>query len=117
MNQHAVLIRDIPDFPKPGVVFKDITPLLRDAAALRDVIAALADTVRGERIDAVAAIESRGFIFGAALATGGTLVAARELIKAVGGELVAATVVIELAFLDGRRRWGDGAPLHALWRY
>jgi adenine phosphoribosyltransferase len=172
MKQHTVLIRDIPDFPKPGIVFKDITPLLRDAKALRDVIAALADTVRDERIDAVAAIESRGFIFGAALATalgagfvpirkpgklpartvgvdyaleygkdrleihadafgagarvvliddvlatGGTLLAARELIAALGGHLVAATVVIELGFLQGRERWGDGAPLHALWRY
>lgn len=58
---------DVPDFPEPGVVFKDITPLLQDGPAFRSVIGALADRYR-DRIDAVAGVESRGFVFGAALA-------------------------------------------------
>jgi adenine phosphoribosyltransferase len=61
------LIRDIPDFPQPGILFRDITPLLRDPAAFRQVTAALAEPFRG-RVDAVAGVESRGFIFGAPLA-------------------------------------------------
>ncbi|HSN01251.1 MAG TPA: adenine phosphoribosyltransferase [Rudaea sp.] len=61
-------IRDVPDFPKPGIVFKDITPLLADAAALRECVAQLAAPFRGAGIAAVCGIESRGFIFGAALA-------------------------------------------------
>ncbi len=62
------LIRDIPDFPKPGIVFKDITPLLADAGALEEVVDAL--TAFAEKVDAqaVAGIESRGFIFGAPIA-------------------------------------------------
>ena len=54
------MIRDVPDFPKPGIVYKDITPILSDGAALRYVIDSFADRYRG-RIDAVAGIESRGF--------------------------------------------------------
>jgi adenine phosphoribosyltransferase len=60
-------IRDIPDFPQPGILFRDITPLLADGAAFRDLVDAVADRYRGG-IDAVVAIESRGFIFGAPLA-------------------------------------------------
>jgi adenine phosphoribosyltransferase len=60
-------IRDIPDFPKPGIVFKDITPLLADAEAFRAMIDALVAPYRG-RIDAVLGIESRGFIIGAPVA-------------------------------------------------
>ncbi|MEO5987918.1 MAG: adenine phosphoribosyltransferase [Candidatus Eisenbacteria bacterium] len=59
-------IRDVPDFPKRGILFKDITPLLADAAAFRDSISQLAASVT--RPDAVVAIESRGFLFGAPLA-------------------------------------------------
>ncbi|MBA4285619.1 MAG: adenine phosphoribosyltransferase [Xanthomonadaceae bacterium] len=62
------LIRDVPDFPKPGIVFKDITPLLEDAAGFRACIEALAARVSPHRPDALVAIESRGFIFGAPLA-------------------------------------------------
>lgn len=58
---------DVPDFPVPGVTFKDITPLLQDASAFRTVIEGLADAYRGS-VDTVAGIESRGFLFGAALA-------------------------------------------------
>ncbi|MCX7717869.1 MAG: adenine phosphoribosyltransferase [Candidatus Sumerlaeaceae bacterium] len=61
-------IRDVPDFPKPGIIFKDITPLLGDAEALRYAIKLLADRYRPMRIAKVAGIESRGFIFAAALA-------------------------------------------------
>ena len=60
-------IRDIPDFPKPGIVFKDITPLLADAAAFRAMIDTLVAPYRG-RVDMVLGIESRGFIIGAAAA-------------------------------------------------
>jgi adenine phosphoribosyltransferase len=165
-------IRDVPDFPKPGIVFKDITPLLANAQALHKCVVALAEPYRETRLDAVCAIESRGFIFGAALArelgvgfvpirkpgklparkigadyaleygsdrlemhadalghgtrvvlvddvvaTGGTLLAARALIAQLDAELVAASVVIELAFLNARARWAAGVPLHALIRY
>ena len=67
------LIRDVPDFPKPGIVFKDITPLLADAAAFRATIDALTERVAPLEADAILAIESRGFIFGAALAHGAGL--------------------------------------------
>jgi adenine phosphoribosyltransferase len=60
-------IRDIPDFPKPGIVFKDITPLLADAGAFRAAIDALVEPYRG-RVDMVLGIESRGFIVGSAAA-------------------------------------------------
>ena len=62
------LIRDVPDFPKPGILFKDITPLLGDADALRDATTAMAEPFRGEKIDHVVGIESRGFILGAIVA-------------------------------------------------
>ncbi|MEO8605872.1 MAG: adenine phosphoribosyltransferase [bacterium] len=60
-------IRDIPDFPKPGILFKDITPLLADGKALRWTIDHLGERYRGS-VDIVLGIESRGFLFGAALA-------------------------------------------------
>jgi len=165
-------VRDIPDFPKPGILFKDITPLLGNAAALHRCVLALAEPYQGMQLDAVCAIESRGFIFGAALArelglgfvpirkpgklpartigaeyaleygsdrlemhadalaagarvvlvddviaTGGTLLAARALIGQLGAELVAASVVIELEFLQARARWAAPVPLHALLKY
>jgi len=62
------LIRDVPDFPEPGIVFKDITPLLADADARRTAIDALADPYRDAGVDAVFGIESRGFIFGVGVA-------------------------------------------------
>lgn len=61
-------IRSIPDFPKKGILFRDITTLIADPAAFAGAVDALAERYKGERIDAVAAIESRGFIFGAPLA-------------------------------------------------
>jgi adenine phosphoribosyltransferase len=62
------LIRDIPDFPRPGIVFKDITPLLADAGALADAVARLAGYARDLRVDCVVAAEARGFLLGPALA-------------------------------------------------
>jgi adenine phosphoribosyltransferase len=62
-------IRDIPDFPKPGIVFKDITPLLSDGAAFRAAVDQFVERFRG-RVDVVLGIESRGFLIGAAAAYG-----------------------------------------------
>lgn len=64
----ASYIRAIPDFPKPGIMFRDITPLLASPKALREAIAQMADHYRGRKIDAVGAAEARGFIFAAPLA-------------------------------------------------
>jgi len=61
-------VRDIPDFPRPGIVFKDITPLLLDAAALDQAVSELAALARPLSVDLVVAAEARGFILGAALA-------------------------------------------------
>ncbi|MDX1562692.1 MAG: adenine phosphoribosyltransferase [Gammaproteobacteria bacterium] len=62
------LVKDVPDFPKPGIVFKDITPLLTDSAAFSAITDCLEERSAAHRGDAILAIESRGFIFGAALA-------------------------------------------------
>jgi adenine phosphoribosyltransferase len=152
-------LRDVPDFPKPGIVFKDITPLLADPNTFNlclDTTAAHFDSVT---LDAIVGIESRGFIFGAALAsrmrkafvparkpgklpyrtkrvdyqleygsdalemhedavkpgdkilivddllaTGGTAWAACELVREMGGTVIAASFVVELTFLAGRER-------------
>lgn len=64
----ADFVRTIPDFPKPGILFRDITPLLASPAAFREAVRRLADHYRPRRIDAVAAAEARGFIFAAPLA-------------------------------------------------
>ena len=178
MQDLAALIRAVPDFPRPGVLFRDVSPLLADAEGFARCIDALAEPWQGQGqgqgqcVQAVCGIESRGFIFGAALAlklgagfvpirkagklpppvlgtdyqleygsdrlevgskalcagertliiddvlaTGGTLAAARELVAQLGGELIGAAVVIELAALHGRHRWLGGTPLHALLRY
>ncbi|MFY2765463.1 adenine phosphoribosyltransferase [Arenimonas sp. MALMAid1274] len=172
MGGFADLIRDVPDFPKPGIVFKDILPVLSDPAAFASAINALSDPWRTLGLTAVAGIEARGFILGAAmarelgvgfvplrkpgklpgqlhevayaleyghdrlqvqrdafaagsrvllvddvLATGGTLVAAAELLQATGAELVGAAVLVELRALGGRARWTCPAPLHATLAY
>lgn len=160
-------IRDVPDFPKPGILFKDITPLLSDAEGLKVAIEGLAACVDPDSYDLVCGVESRGFIFGTALArhvnkgfipvrkpgklpwktasesyeleygsdtleihtdaceagrrilmvddllaTGGTMEAANKLIRKVGGDPVACAFVIELSFLEGRKRLD--VPTHAL---
>lgn len=86
------LIRDIPDFPEPGIVFKDITPLLLDGPASRAVTVGLAEFARPLDVDVVIGAEARGFIFGAALAQelGAGFVPARK-----PGRLPAETVSVE----------------------
>jgi adenine phosphoribosyltransferase len=165
------LIRDIPDFPKPGIGFKDITPLLADADALSQAVTMLADSARALQVDCVIAAEARGFLLGPALAlelgagfvlarkpgklpyetvsaeylleygegqlelhsdavasgarvlvhddllaTGGTAAALCELVEGLGGEVVGCGFLIELAFLDGRRRLAPH-EVHALLSY
>src|SRR6185295_14862019 len=61
-------IRDIPDFPKPGILFKDITPVLTDAALCNDIAAGFYDRLKSKKIDGIVGIESRGFLFGMMLA-------------------------------------------------
>ncbi|MBV9804156.1 MAG: adenine phosphoribosyltransferase [Solirubrobacterales bacterium] len=86
------LIREIPDFPKAGIVFKDITPLLLDAAALRTAVAELVDFARPLEVDLVVSAEARGFILGGALASalGAGFVPARK-----PGRLPSETVSVE----------------------
>ena len=73
-------IRDIPDFPKPGILFKDITPILSDAALMQRITDAIVERFSGENIDVVVGMESRGFIFGVpvAMALGAAFVPARK---------------------------------------
>jgi adenine phosphoribosyltransferase len=164
-------IRDVPDFPKPGIIFKDITPLLSMPEAFQYTVEALAEPFRSKKITRVAAIESRGFIFGSCvarlleagfvpirkpgklpwttrrneyileygtdaleihddalttedrvlliddvLATGGTAAAASCLVRELGAELLGVAMVIELSFLDGRKRL-NGTVVHSLIQY
>ena len=164
-------IRNVPDFPKPGILFYDITTLLRDPEGLRLALDAMAAPYVEAQIDLVVGMESRGFIFGAALAdrlnagfvpvrkpgklpwekiratyeleygsdaleihadafakgarvivlddvlaTGGTAQAKVELVEGLGGEVVGALFVIELAFLHGRDKL-PGTDVHALIAY
>lgn len=85
-------IRDIPDFPQEGILFKDITTLLKNPAAFRQALDEMTNIVRGQKIDIVVGMESRGFIFGAPLADrlGAGFVPARKL-----GKLPAPTVQAE----------------------
>jgi adenine phosphoribosyltransferase len=68
VSKLRALVRDVPDYPKPGILFKDITPVLADAAAFASAIELLALPFVGQRIDAVLGIESRGFMFAAPIA-------------------------------------------------
>ena len=152
-------IRDIPDFPKPGIIFKDITPILKDPVLCANIIDAFVEQLRGINIDVIAGVESRGFLFGLTLATrlgvpfipvrkagklpytikqkaykleygtavielhtdafapgqrillhddllatGGTMEAASELIKEMGGVVAGFSFVVGLGFLNGRKR-------------
>ena len=165
-------IREVPDFPKPGILFKDITTLLKEPAALREAADRLADRFAGRRIDQVVGIEARGFIFaplvayrlnagfvpvrkpgklpaetaartyeleygtdalemhvdGLAsgdrvalvddlLATGGTARAAAELVESVGARVEAVGFVVELTYLEGRRRLDGYDVVESLVRY
>jgi adenine phosphoribosyltransferase len=170
-NDLRRFIRDVPDFPKPGIIFKDITPLLRDRAAFDATIELMCEPFRGDGITQIAAIESRGFIFGSCmarelnagfipirkpgklpwtkrrheyvleygsdaleihddavsdsdrvlivddlLATGGTIAAATTLVRGLGATVVSLATVIELAFLEGRRKLPD-VPFFSLIEY
>jgi adenine phosphoribosyltransferase len=99
-------IRDVPDFPKPGITFKDITPLLAEPELFRRVVAALADPFRADGITHVAAIESRGFLLGAPVAVelGVSLVPLRK-----PGKLPSRTASIEYALEYGT----DSLEIHA----
>ncbi|MFN0069327.1 MAG: adenine phosphoribosyltransferase [Limisphaerales bacterium] len=167
----AAAVRNVPDFPKPGIQFKDITPVLADARLLAATIEHLTAGVAPGAVDAVVGIDARGFIFAAAaavrlgagfvpvrkagklpwrtfeeeyaleyghaavamhvdalkpgarvllvddlLATGGTAAAAASLVKKLGARIVQVAFVIELAFLDGRRRL-EGHPVRSLVTY
>jgi adenine phosphoribosyltransferase len=164
-------IRDVPGFPKPGIVFKDITPLLVEPAAFDDAVRRLADYARPLDVELIVAAEARGFIFGGALArelgvgfvparkpgklpaetvsaeyileygvdalemhadaladgarvlihddllaTGGTAAALAELVEGVGGNVAGFAFLVELEFLEGRRRL-EGYDVHALVSY
>jgi adenine phosphoribosyltransferase len=91
-------IREVPDFPKPGILFYDITTLLKEADAFRDVIDEMADQVKDARIDLVVGMESRGFIFSAPLAykLGAGFVPVRKL-----GKLPAETIEVEYSLEYG----------------
>src|SRR5687768_1484211 len=170
-SELKAFIRDVRDFPKPGIVFKDITPLLRSPDALHGSVEALAEPFRKSGVTSVAGIESRGFIFGSCvarilgagfipirkpgklpwttrrheyvleygtdaleihddaakigdrvlivddvLATGGTAVAAAALVRALGAELVGIATLIELTFLDPRKKL-EGINVHTLIQY
>ncbi len=94
-------IRDIPDFPRPGIIFKDITPLLGHPEAFRTTIERLAEPYVGQKIDLVAAAEARGFIFAAPLAVklGAGFVPIRK-----PGKLPYETVAMEYALEYGSDR-------------
>jgi adenine phosphoribosyltransferase len=163
-------IRSIPDFPKPGILFYDISTLLAHPKAWHTTIERMAETVKGHKPDIVAGIESRGFLLAAPLAlalgtgfvmlrkkgklpgvtvrhtytleygtdtieiqsdavtkgmrvvlvddllaTGGTMAAAVTLLEQVGAVVPAAACIIELTFLDGRKRLK--VPVEALLQY
>jgi len=99
-------VRDIPDFPRPGILFRDITPLLLDARALDAAVGGLAERVAAGQVDFVVAAEARGFILGAALARqlGAGFVPARK-----PGKLPAETISAEYALEYGV----DALEVHA----
>jgi len=91
-------IREVPDFPKPGILFYDITTLLKDAGAYREAIKLMLDPYRGDELDIVVGMESRGFIFSAPMAIelGAGFVPVRKL-----GKLPAETASVEYALEYG----------------
>jgi adenine phosphoribosyltransferase len=91
-------IREVPDFPKPGILFYDITTLLKDPGAYRESIKLMLDPYRGDELDIVVGMESRGFIFSAPMAIelGAGLVPVRKL-----GKLPAETIEVEYSLEYG----------------
>ncbi|MEO9484818.1 MAG: adenine phosphoribosyltransferase [Ekhidna sp.] len=166
-------IRTVPDFPKPGIMFKDITPLLKDVKLSKEITEALAEYWSPHKLDAIVGIESRGFIWGNSLAqllsipfvpirkigklpaetlnfkydleygsaeveihkdgiergkrvlvhddllaTGGTAIAAAELINMSGGEVAGFSFLVELGFLNGSKELTRYASnIHSLVTY
>lgn len=105
-DEIKALVLDVPDFPKPGIVFKDITPLLSDAAAFSGITRHLADAASEHSADGILAIESRGFLFGAALAQHMSL--PLHLVRK-RGKLPRETVSVEYALEYGT----DHVEVHA----
>jgi adenine phosphoribosyltransferase len=130
------LVRTVPDFPRPGILFYDITTVLKDKIGFAELIDALAVHYIGREIDLVLGIEARGFIFGPALAyrlnagfvpvhqdaiepgqrvvivddllaTGGTMEATIKLVRQLGGEIAGLGFAVELDFLKGRERFPE----------
>ena len=97
-QDYESLIRSVPDFPQPGIMFRDITPLLSDATALRTVVEDLAEPFRDAQIDQVVAIEARGYLLGAplALALGAGFVPVRK-----AGKLPSRTLSVNYALEYG----------------
>jgi len=97
----TAFIRPVPDFPKPGILFRDITPLLANAAALAEAIEQLAAPWRTAKLDAIAAVEARGFLFATplALALGLGVIPVRK-----PGKLPADTLELEYDLEYGRDR-------------
>jgi len=106
MSDYASLIRDVPDFPKPGIVFKDITPLLADHRAMREVISGLVKPFESAGIEVVAGIEARGFIFAALAADrlGAGMVPIRKM-----GKLPSRTITLTYQLEYGT----DSIQMHA----
>ena len=164
-------VRDVPDFPKKGIMFKDITPVLSDPSLFRASIDLFLERCRGREVDKIVGIDARGFVFGSAvayelgvgfvpirkrgklpyrteiakysleygeaevemhtdavtqgervvlvddlLATGGTSAAAAVLIRKAGGQLLEAQFLIELEFLEGRKRL-EPTPVTSFLKY
>ena len=162
MQEMKNLIREVPDFPKPGILFYDLTTLLKDRTGLQKVIGGLTEKYQGQPIDKVVGIESRGFIFAPSLAynlnagfvpvrkkgrlpaetisasyaleygedtlemhkdsieqaqrvlivddliaTGGTAAATAQMVKQLGGEVVAFAFIVELEALKGSAKLGQ----------
>ena len=96
MRDFKKYIRNIPDFPKKGILFRDITTILNRKKLFKEIINNLADRYRGKKIDAVVAVESRGFIFGSALAykLGAALIPVRKKGK-LPHKTLSATYLLE----------------------
>jgi adenine phosphoribosyltransferase len=164
-------VRDVPDFPKKGIIFKDITPVLSDPSLFRASIDLFLERCRGREVDKIVGIDARGFVFGSAvayelgvgfvpirkrgklpyrteiakysleygeaevemhtdavsegervvlvddlLATGGTSAAAAALIRNAGADLIEAQFLIELEFLEGRKRL-EPTPVTSFLKY
>ena len=131
MQKIKMQIRDIPDFPAPGILFKDLTPVIRDPNSLRRITRKLAEPFQQSEVTAVAGMEARGFIFGALVAQElgvgfvplrkpgklpsdthsvayeleyGTAAASYKLVRKSSAEIAGCAFVIELDFLDGRKQ-------------